>query len=339
MPRPERQIGQSDRAVARRPAERLRRPGALPVPHQAPAVAGDGRRFAAPLSDDDLGNLAAYYSALQPKWGPIRQASATAAAAGAGADPARRTACNATARALPGQDSVPRIAGQQIDYLTAQLKAFRAATRGDIDGNMTSAVSDADRRRDRNPRRLHLRPVDALTRARDDTHLVRRRAARHRGGAVPAWAQESPELAGATRVRTGRRAGLAVHQGQGAGARQFLRRALRGGLQLPARPGAVDRLRSIRSNTSRSTPTGDAYLTLNGEVRFRYDNTDHKNFAHRHRRDAGQEARRAADLHPGDRHLHATSSTSSATSSAPICISATISALLRRALSRPADRP
>src|SRR5215475_1502050 len=25
-------------------------------------------------------------------------------------------------------------------------------------------------------------------------------------------------------------------------------------------------------------PSGDSYLTLNGEARFRYDNTDHKNF-------------------------------------------------------------
>jgi cytochrome c553 len=48
---------------------------------------------------------------------------------------------------LAGQDSVPRIAGQHIDYLTEQLKAFRAGNRGDIDGNMTSVAStltDAD---------------------------------------------------------------------------------------------------------------------------------------------------------------------------------------------------
>jgi cytochrome c553 len=41
---------------------------------------------------------------------------------------------------LPGQDSIPRIAGQHIEFLTAQLRGFRAGTRGDIDGNMTSAV-------------------------------------------------------------------------------------------------------------------------------------------------------------------------------------------------------
>ncbi|HEY1798175.1 MAG TPA: hypothetical protein VGG57_18825 [Stellaceae bacterium] len=38
-------------------------------------------------------------------------------------------------------------AGQHIDYLTEQLKAFRAGSRGDIDGNTTSVASiltDAD---------------------------------------------------------------------------------------------------------------------------------------------------------------------------------------------------
>ena len=59
----------------------------------------------------------------------------------------RRATVVRHAPGLPGQQSVPRIAAQHIDYLTAQLEAFRAGTRGDIDGNMTSAVqglSDAD---------------------------------------------------------------------------------------------------------------------------------------------------------------------------------------------------
>ena len=48
---------------------------------------------------------------------------------------------------LAGQDSIPRIADQQLDYLTTQMKAFHAGNRGDIDGNMTSiasALSDVD---------------------------------------------------------------------------------------------------------------------------------------------------------------------------------------------------
>jgi cytochrome c553 len=43
---------------------------------------------------------------------------------------------------LPGRQSVPRIAGQRIEYLTTQLQGFRAGTRGDIDGNMSAAVKD-----------------------------------------------------------------------------------------------------------------------------------------------------------------------------------------------------
>lgn len=94
---------------------------------------------AAPLTDDDLGNLAAYYS-TQPKWKPIRKSSPAAVEKGpAMAHDKRCAQCHTPT--LAGQDSVPRIAGQHIDYLTAQLKAFRAGNRGDIDGNMTSVAS------------------------------------------------------------------------------------------------------------------------------------------------------------------------------------------------------
>ena len=96
--------------------------------------------IAAPLTDNDLGNLAAYYSALKP-WTPVRQSSADALAAGPPLTQKRRCVqCHAPG--LPGQQSVPRLAGQRIDYLTAQLQGFRAGTRGDIDGNMSSAVKD-----------------------------------------------------------------------------------------------------------------------------------------------------------------------------------------------------
>lgn len=95
--------------------------------------------IAATLTDADLGNLAAYYSALKP-WGPERGAGATAAAAGpALTQQLHCVQCHGPG--LGGQDSVPRIAGQKIDYVAAQLRAFWAGNRGDIDGNMTSAVS------------------------------------------------------------------------------------------------------------------------------------------------------------------------------------------------------
>ena len=46
-----------------------------------------------------------------------------------------------------GQQHIPRLAGQQAEYLRAQLRGFKAATRFDMDGNMTSAaqpLSEAD---------------------------------------------------------------------------------------------------------------------------------------------------------------------------------------------------
>jgi cytochrome c553 len=103
-------------------------------------------QFAKPLSDRDLGNLAAYYSALKP-WPATRQTSPEAAAAGPGLALQKNCVQCHNGPGLQGQQSVPRIAGQQIDYVTAQLKLFKAGIRGDIDGNMTSAaqeLTDAD---------------------------------------------------------------------------------------------------------------------------------------------------------------------------------------------------
>ena len=98
-------------------------------------------QFATPLSDDDLGNLAAYYSALKP-WRPMRKTSATATSAGAKlVQQGNCVQCHG-GPGLAGQDHVPRIAGQQIEHVIQQMRLFRAATRGDIDGNMTSAAQD-----------------------------------------------------------------------------------------------------------------------------------------------------------------------------------------------------
>ena len=41
---------------------------------------------------------------------------------------------------LMGQQHIPRIAGQQVEYLRVQLRGFKAATRFDMDGNMTAAA-------------------------------------------------------------------------------------------------------------------------------------------------------------------------------------------------------
>jgi cytochrome c553 len=41
---------------------------------------------------------------------------------------------------LLGQQQMPRLAGQHYEYLRAQLAAFKAGKRADLDGNMTAAA-------------------------------------------------------------------------------------------------------------------------------------------------------------------------------------------------------
>jgi cytochrome c553 len=101
--------------------------------------------FAAELSDEDLGNLAAYYAAQKPAPPTQSMDPEKAAAARRLADADHCTQCHGPS--LTGQEHIPRLAGQHFEYLKQQLVGFRAGTRGDIDGNMTSAaqpLSDAD---------------------------------------------------------------------------------------------------------------------------------------------------------------------------------------------------
>jgi cytochrome c553 len=101
--------------------------------------------FAAELTDEDLGNLAAYYSAQKPAPPPQSMDPTKAASARQLADADNCTQCHGPN--LAGQEHIPRLAGQHSEYLKQQLLGFKAAARGDIDGNMTSAaqpLSDAD---------------------------------------------------------------------------------------------------------------------------------------------------------------------------------------------------
>jgi cytochrome c553 len=101
--------------------------------------------FAVDLSNADLSNIAAYFAAqkLSP---PAHQT--TAAGAEAGPRLARQFNCvQCHGPALMGQQHIPRLAGQQYEYLKTQLRGFKASTRFDMDGQMTSAaqaLSDAD---------------------------------------------------------------------------------------------------------------------------------------------------------------------------------------------------
>jgi cytochrome c553 len=94
--------------------------------------------FTANLTNTDLNDLAAYFNA-QTFPAPARQAPADKVAAGRALT--EKNACIACHGAtLLGQQHIPRIAGQHMDYLRTQLSAFKATTRGDLDGTMTSAA-------------------------------------------------------------------------------------------------------------------------------------------------------------------------------------------------------
>ena len=94
--------------------------------------------FAEKLSNADLNDLAQYFSSqkLNP---PVRDVEATVIAKGK--EITERNNCVACHTAnLTGQQHIPRLAGQHQAYLLEQLKLFKAAQRGALDGTMTSAA-------------------------------------------------------------------------------------------------------------------------------------------------------------------------------------------------------
>jgi cytochrome c553 len=94
--------------------------------------------MAANLSNAEMNELAAYFS-KQSAAAPKHQSKPENVAAGPGL--AKKFNCSQCHGArLLGQQHIPRLAGQQYEYLRVQLKGFKAGTRADIDGNMTSAA-------------------------------------------------------------------------------------------------------------------------------------------------------------------------------------------------------
>lgn len=95
--------------------------------------------LAGPLSNAEINDYGSYFSAQVLSSSPAaRQADA---APGPGSQLAERLNCVQCHGAdLKGQQHIPRLAGQQADYLRNQLTGFRAGTRFDMDGNMTAAA-------------------------------------------------------------------------------------------------------------------------------------------------------------------------------------------------------
>jgi Alginate export len=93
--------------------------------------------------------------------------------------------------------------------------------------------------------------------------------------AGPALAQESPELPG--KGETGEAPATIFYKGKGPGrGNSYIERYEEDYTYLRDPAASTDFFDPLKYIPL--TPDGSVYLTVNGEVRFRYDNTDHKNF-------------------------------------------------------------
>ena len=94
--------------------------------------------MASSLSNADMNELAAYFSRQRAAASTHRTAPENSAAGARLAEQHHCVQCHGPA--LLGLQHIPRLAGQQFAYLKTQLLSFKARTRGDFDGNMTSAA-------------------------------------------------------------------------------------------------------------------------------------------------------------------------------------------------------
>jgi cytochrome c553 len=101
--------------------------------------------MAAGLTKEDMQALADFFAGQTP---PRSAFDADAARAARGKDLADATLCTMCHQgAYQGQNEIPRLAGQHYEYLKKQLQDFRAKTRTNDAGNMTSVtktLSDDD---------------------------------------------------------------------------------------------------------------------------------------------------------------------------------------------------
>jgi cytochrome c553 len=94
--------------------------------------------IAANVTNAEINEFADFFSRQKPA-APTHKSSP--ANAEAGKRLAERYYCvQCHGPALKGLQHIPRLAGQQFEYLRTQLRGFKAQTRADIDGNMTAAA-------------------------------------------------------------------------------------------------------------------------------------------------------------------------------------------------------
>src|SRR5881628_3474674 len=94
--------------------------------------------FAMSLTDADMQDLAAYYAVQTPT---MPAGTIDPARAEAGGRLVHQHFCSSChTPALMGQKHIPRLAGQQQEYLLKQLRGFKAQTAADLDGSMTMSA-------------------------------------------------------------------------------------------------------------------------------------------------------------------------------------------------------
>ena len=91
------------------------------------------------LTRDEMRELGAWYAAQKPQPQPFQPDPAKARLGKVKADETLCTLCHLGGFA--GQNEIPRVAGQPFDYVVKQLKDFKARTRTNDAGNMTSVAS------------------------------------------------------------------------------------------------------------------------------------------------------------------------------------------------------
>jgi cytochrome c553 len=94
--------------------------------------------FLAKLSSKDMLDLADYFAAQKPRPLVFRPDAARVARGRKKADEVLCTMCHLGG--LKGQNEIPRVAGQHPEYVVKQLKAFKARTRTNDAGSMTSVA-------------------------------------------------------------------------------------------------------------------------------------------------------------------------------------------------------
>ena len=91
------------------------------------------------LTRDEMRALGAFFAAQKNAPLPFQPDTAKARLGKAKADETLCSMCHLGG--FSGQNEIPRVAGQPFDYVVAQLRAFKARTRTNDAGNMTSVSS------------------------------------------------------------------------------------------------------------------------------------------------------------------------------------------------------